>query len=36
MDSIPINEWNETERKADAMIIVLKNLNTPLRNKKRN
>ena len=36
MDSIPISEWNETERKADAMIIVLKNLNTPIRNKKRN
>jgi anthranilate synthase component 1 len=25
MDSIPMNEWNETERKADAMISVLKN-----------
>ena len=36
MDSIPISEWNETERKADAMIFVLKNLNTPIRNKKRN
>src|ERR671910_964073 len=36
MDSIPISEWNETERKADAMIFVLKNLNTSIRNKKRN
>ena len=25
MDSIPINEWEETERKAEAMISVLKN-----------
>ena len=36
MDSIPISEWNETERKADAMIFILKNLNTSIRNKKRN
>jgi anthranilate synthase component 1 len=27
MDSIPLNEWEETERKADAMISVLKNKN---------
>ena len=26
MDSIPINEWEETERKAEAMISVLKNI----------
>src|SRR5574339_588061 len=27
MDSIPENEWDETERKADAMISVLKSIN---------
>jgi anthranilate/para-aminobenzoate synthase component I len=27
MDSIPSNEWEETERKAEAMISVLKDIN---------
>jgi anthranilate synthase component 1 len=36
MDSIPISEWKETERKAEAMIFVLKNIKLPKRNKKRN
>jgi len=36
MDSIPISEWNETERKAEAMIFVLKNIKIPIHNKKRN
>ena len=31
MDSIPVNEWEETERKADAMISVLKNINNHKR-----
>jgi anthranilate synthase component 1 len=31
MDSIPLNEWEETERKADAMISVLKNINNHKR-----
>jgi anthranilate synthase component I len=31
MDSIPLNEWEETERKADAMISVLKNTNNHKR-----
>jgi anthranilate synthase component 1 len=36
MDSIPINEWKETERKAEAMILVLNNIKLSTRNKKRN
>lgn len=36
MDSIPISEWNETERKAEAMTFILKNIKLPIRNKKRN
>ena len=36
MDSIPISEWKETERKTEAMILVLKNIKNPIGNKKRN
>lgn len=36
MDSNPINEWKETERKVEAMILVLKNIKVPIFNKKRN
>jgi anthranilate/para-aminobenzoate synthase component I len=35
MDSIPLSEWEETERKADAMISVLKNKNIYKRQIKR-
>jgi anthranilate synthase component 1 len=34
MDSNPISEWKETERKAEAMISVLKNRKISIPNKK--
>ena len=35
MDSIPSNEWKETEKKAEAMILVLKNTKIPIHYKKK-
>ena len=36
MDSIPVDEWKETERKAEAMILVLKNNKMRIQSKKKN